>query len=114
MLNSVWDTEVQITLDQANKPEARLVSVGNRTVEVLTPFPSPIDWRDIWIYFMMVDRFNNPAAPPHHQPWDQPWGPFPKLSEPACYGRKKGWDNPYLLELVRGDAQGETRITNRR
>jgi hypothetical protein len=44
--------------------------MGNRTVEVLTSFPSPADWRESWIYFMMVDRFNNPAAPPHHQPWD--------------------------------------------
>src|ERR1700730_15854124 len=26
--------------------------------------PSPEDWRDCWIYFLMVDRFNNPAAPP--------------------------------------------------
>ena len=28
------------------------------------PFPSPLDWRDHWIYFLLVDRFNNPAAPP--------------------------------------------------
>jgi glycosidase len=76
MPESVWDTEVQNTLEQASKQEARLVYVGNRNVEVLTPFPSPIDWRDSWIYFMMVDRFNNPAAPPHHQPWDQPWGDY--------------------------------------
>ncbi|NVN92836.1 MAG: alpha-amylase [Desulfuromonadales bacterium] len=27
-------------------------------------FPSPADWRDLWIYFLLVDRFNNPAAPP--------------------------------------------------
>ncbi|MBL6749759.1 MAG: alpha-amylase [Nevskia sp.] len=26
--------------------------------------PSPADWRDCWIYFLMVDRFNNPVAPP--------------------------------------------------
>lgn len=76
MPESVWDPEVQHTLEQAGKPQARLVYVGNRTVEVLTPFPSPIDWRDTWIYFMMVDRFNNPAAPPRHQPWDQPWGDY--------------------------------------
>jgi glycosidase len=25
---------------------------------------SPEDWRDCWIYFLMVDRFNNPVAPP--------------------------------------------------
>ncbi|MEJ0101454.1 MAG: alpha-amylase family glycosyl hydrolase [Bacteroidota bacterium] len=28
------------------------------------PFPSPIDWRDHWIYFLLVDRFNNPIVPP--------------------------------------------------
>jgi glycosidase len=37
-----------------------------------TAFPSPIDWRDAWIYFVMVDRFNNAAAPPRHQPFDDP------------------------------------------
>ena len=26
-------------------------------------FASPIDWRDKWIYFLMIDRFNNPAIP---------------------------------------------------
>lgn len=26
--------------------------------------PSPEDWRDQWIYFLMVDRFNNPSSPP--------------------------------------------------
>jgi glycosidase len=35
-------------------------------------FPSPIDWRDRWIYFLMVDRFNNSATPPRHQPFDDP------------------------------------------
>jgi glycosidase len=34
-------------------------------------FPSPADWRDEWIYFLMVDRFNNPAAPPP-RPFDDP------------------------------------------
>ena len=34
--------------------------------------PSPADWRDVWIYFVMVDRFNNASAPPRHQPWDDP------------------------------------------
>jgi glycosidase len=35
-------------------------------------FPSPMDWRDQPIYFLMVDRFNNPAAPPRHPPFDDP------------------------------------------
>lgn len=34
-------------------------------------FPSPIDWRDQSIYFLMVDRFNNSSAPPR-KPFDDP------------------------------------------
>jgi glycosidase len=35
-------------------------------------FPSPIDWRDQCIYFLMVDRFNNSKSAPRHQPFDDP------------------------------------------
>lgn len=35
-------------------------------------FPSPADWRDEWIYFLMVDRFNNKKKPPLHPPYDDP------------------------------------------
>ena len=35
-------------------------------------FPSPPDWRDYPIYFLMVDRFNNPNKTPAHQPFDDP------------------------------------------
>jgi glycosidase len=34
--------------------------------------PSPAEWRDHLIYFLMVDRFNRPDLPPRHQPWDDP------------------------------------------
>src|SRR6266566_5392464 len=34
--------------------------------------PSPIEWRDQWVYFLMVDRFNNSVAGPRHQPLDDP------------------------------------------
>src|SRR5260370_3689268 len=34
--------------------------------------PSPADWRDVWIYFLMVDRFNRPDSSPRHQLWDAP------------------------------------------
>jgi glycosidase len=37
--------------------------------------PSPEDWRDRWIYFLMVDRFDNPAAPPV-APFDSAYGGF--------------------------------------
>ena len=38
----------------------------------LQTFASPADWRDQWIYFLMVDRFNNSLAPPRHLPFDDP------------------------------------------
>ncbi len=41
----------------------------------MTLTPSPNDWRDRWIYFLLVDRFDNPAAPPAHQ-WDDPFYTF--------------------------------------
>jgi glycosidase len=38
----------------------------------LKAFASPADWRDQWIYFLMVDRFNNSQAPPRHVPFNDP------------------------------------------
>ena len=36
------------------------------------PYPSPADWRDQVIYFLLVDRFDNPHQAPVHQPFDDP------------------------------------------
>jgi glycosidase len=63
-------------LQQARTPTTVSVQVGTRTVVVPRPFPSPQDWRDVWIYFLLVDRFNNPAAPPRQLPWDGVHGGF--------------------------------------
>ncbi len=38
--------------------------------------PSPEDWRDVVVYFLMVDRFNNPNAQPKNLPFDAPFGDF--------------------------------------
>jgi glycosidase len=37
---------------------------------------SPEDWRDVWIYFLMVDRFHNAAAAPRRLPFDTEFGGF--------------------------------------
>lgn len=50
MATSIFDPEVQTILNQA-RLDASLT-------------PSPSDWRDHWIYFLMVDRFNNPIGLP--------------------------------------------------
>lgn len=69
MPDSVYGPEVRAALAAASRPRRRTVSVGGRRVTIQTPFPSPTDWRDVWVYQVLVDRFNNPAAPPR-EPWD--------------------------------------------
>lgn len=64
MPRTLSDPEFVQCLDDARVPRVREVQVDGRTVQVPVPYPSPTDWRDCWIYFLMLDRFNNPAAPP--------------------------------------------------
>ena len=75
MLNSVYGPEVQIAFDAARVRSSRRIVLDGREVEISCPFASPSDWRDCWIYFALVDRFNNPDAPPRAA-WDQPFGGF--------------------------------------
>ena len=59
--------------DSLFSPEFQSIfSQGRDTGGAPRAFPSPIDWRDKWIYFLMVDRFNNSAAAPRHLPFDSP------------------------------------------
>ena len=78
-------------------------------------FPSPADWRDIWIYMLMIDRFNNPAAAPqstHANPpatWNQKYGyrqggTFQGIQTQLDYLAQLGvgaiWITPVLKNLV--------------
>ncbi len=76
MRSSVMSPDVLAVFEQAGSPQARKVAVGRKRVEIQTPFPSPEDWRDQWIYFLMVDRFNNPQGAPRFAPFDSPQGVF--------------------------------------
>src|SRR5690242_9339484 len=76
MLSSIYDPAVRALLDGAQKQSSRVITLDQASVEVLPPFASPEDWRDQWIYFLMLDRFNNPAAPPRNLPYDAPYGGF--------------------------------------
>lgn len=68
-------------------------------------FPSPPDWRDVWIYFLMVDRFAHPTNPPRRLPADADHGGFQggtiagvtaKLDYLAGLGAGAIWLSPVL------------------
>ncbi len=42
-------------------------------MQVRYPHPSPGDWRDCWIYFLLIDRFQNPIRPPAFT-WNKKYG----------------------------------------
>ncbi len=69
MPTSIWSDEVQQACNHMRTPSTTRVQVGSKIVEIPRPFPSPEDWRDQWIYFLLVDRFNHPNAPPLAEPW---------------------------------------------
>lgn len=87
-------------------PEVRHVVQEARTSGLT---PSPADWRDFWIYFLMVDRFNRIDAPPRHRPWDDPnfdgyqGGTFGGVQAALPYIKELGagaiWLSPVLKNL---------------
>lgn len=77
MISSLGDSSVQAAFQQAASPVIKPVTVDGQIIQVATPFPSPQDWRDHWIYFLMIDRFNRAdGLPPRHMPYDAPFGSF--------------------------------------
>jgi glycosidase len=99
MCTSLFSPEVQAAFDAAETNAGQ--SAG--------PFPSPADWRDQIIYFLMVDRFDNPAAPPVHGPFDDPdyyayqGGKFAGVTQRLSYIKSLGagaiWLSPVLKNL---------------
>jgi glycosidase len=75
MPGAIQDREFHEILRNAKTRRTKSVPVGDETREISVPFRSPEDWRDQFIYFLMVDRFNNPRQPPN-QPYDAPVGTF--------------------------------------
>ena len=96
---SLFDADFQTIIDAAKRAAG----------QANAPFPSPPDWRDQWIYFLMVDRFNNKAVPPHHQPFDDSGfsdfqgGKFSGVMDKLPYLKKLGvgaiWLSPVLKNL---------------
>src|SRR5215472_10227987 len=99
MPSSLFAADFQAVLDEAERTAGR---PGG-------PFPSPEDWRDVPIYFLMVDRFNNTSAKPKHQPFDDPTfadfqgGKFSGVQAQLPYIKALGagaiWCSPVLRNL---------------
>jgi glycosidase len=87
----------------ANKTE-RTVKVNGIDRQVRCPFPSPMDWRDCWMYLLMLDRFANDQALPNW-PWNKQYdrrqgGTFKGVTDQLNYleglGVKAIWLSPVL------------------
>lgn len=71
MPNSVWSNEVKAVCCDALVPRTLEIEVAGAVRKIQAPFPSPEDWRDLWIYFLLVDRFDrSPHADPKKLPFD--------------------------------------------
>lgn len=108
MMRSVTDPLLQQTIDSCKTAFKMGITktrqVNGTGVTVSYPFPSPTDWRDVWIYFLMIDRFNNPNANPVF-PWNQQYnfrqgGKFKGIEAQLDYiaglGAKAIWISPVL------------------
>lgn len=109
MPTSILDPEVlqafQDARARAARPAAIPVPVDGRVVQVPTPFPSPADWRDCWIYFPITDRFRNPLAPPKAA-WNQKYsfrqgGTFEGIRSQLGYLQDLGVNALWLSPVVK-------------
>ncbi len=88
----------------AGRNQTRQITVDGQQKTIPFPFPSPVDWRDSWIYFLMIDRFANPANAPKGT-WNQIYphrqgGTFQGVRDQLGYlqelGVKALWLSPVL------------------
>jgi hypothetical protein len=84
------------------------VIVNGTATPVQYSYPSPSDWRDSWIYFLMLDRFANDKAPPRGS-WNQRFkfrhgGTFRGVTAQLDYVRDLGakaiWLSPILKNAL--------------
>ena len=68
MATQVFSPDVTAIINAAQSAAAGgnpVIQLGGAEFNLPQPFSSPMDWRDCTIYLLMLDRFNNAAAPPN-------------------------------------------------
>ena len=65
MIRSIHDPYVSGLFKSLREPGTKTVLVDGKAESIPKPFPSPTDWRDTWMYQLLIDRFNNPTRPPN-------------------------------------------------
>ena len=95
MAASVDDAEIRALLAQAQRGTLQPAA-----------FPSPTDWRDVWIYFALLDRFGRDGGKP----------PLSTLAKPPvnwnspCGFRQGGNFNGLAAQLPASTAIGRPRL----
>lgn len=97
---------------RAAQRSTKSVTVDGKPVQIQSPFPSPADWRDCWIYFLMTDRFNNPNQAPKAQ-WDQKFnfrqgGTFEGICQQLPYLQKLGVGAIWISPVVKNSKPQQT------
>ncbi len=96
---------IQAAQTAASQGQTKIITVDGQQVRIPYPFPSPGDWRDCWIYFLMLDRFANSASAPRGPVWNQVFshrhgGTFQGVRSQLAYladlGVKAIWLSPVL------------------
>jgi glycosidase len=105
MVDSVNSKAFSDVLKNAKIPELKDINIGDSIVKIRTPFPSAEDWRDMIIYFIMIDRFNNPVSEPKYR-WNESCdcfqgGTFNGICEKLDYIKSLGFSAIWLTPVFK-------------
>jgi glycosidase len=109
MPRQLSSAEVVDTIRTARQAAAnnltRTVRLRGEDKQIPYPYPSPVDWRDHWIYFLLLDRFNNPDEAPKGT-WNRRFdfrqgGTFAGVTERLDYFEALGVGALWLSPIVK-------------
>ena len=112
MINSIYSQAFSKVLKDARNSEEKDILIGNSIVKIKKPFPSPEDWRDLTIYFILNDRFNNSDSEPKSK-WDEKYngfqgGTFNGIRDKLDYIKSLGFSALWLSPVFKNCAFDNT------